>query len=349
MDPELIRACQNVTFGVTGILTAQPLLLRLLGPSFEYVGQAMADLLARYGNENVREIFQRVAGKVTPDKVDQGVSPRVLKAVVEEGSFVHDAVMQEYFASLLATSFGEDDDGALTFINIVKNLTTTQVKTHYLFYSVKRRVHDRRCCAPLPPDIGGETFVPNYLLDQYTKVNDVNGRRQAIRGLVHEGLLGSTFDLQAVAFKPRAQTAVEGIVVSGTVLGAELFLWVHGARHAAPEMLCSPQLPLRDWGGDGIDTRGVLTCDELAQQRETGIALLAVRNLCMGNIDNQAALIAIDDSVARLLESKLRHWLTRDFKKWLSQIRFSESRDRTSELKDRVEQSLSLLGKYRLG
>src|ERR1700681_2872302 len=103
MNVELINACEYLAAGVGGALAAKPLLERLLGPSFDYVGKSMVDLLTRYGNKNVHDVFRGVAGRIEPGSGGT-VHPRVLKTVIEEAAFVDDAVAKEYFSGLLASS-----------------------------------------------------------------------------------------------------------------------------------------------------------------------------------------------------------------------------------------------------
>jgi len=103
-----MHASQQLAATIGGALAAKPLLERLLGPSFDYVGHSMAALLERFGNQNLMGIFKRTAAKLAD--VPKPVDARVLRAVIEDGSFADDAAAQEYFAGLLAASMANDVD-----------------------------------------------------------------------------------------------------------------------------------------------------------------------------------------------------------------------------------------------
>jgi hypothetical protein len=243
MDEELLRASEQLIFGVTGALTARPLLEKLLGRSFEYVGQAMADLLARYGNKNVRDIFGRTAARLQDSEAAVGTHPRVLKTVIEEGSFATDEAAQEYFAGLLASSLsaGSENDEAITFLNLVRNLSVAEIKLHHLIYSLKRILHNPKYFPPIPADVSGELFLPHQLLVEQAGIHTVPARRHALHGLVQQGLISPSFDASSRSFDPSQQGTFDGITLAGTDFGAELFLWVHG-QEAPRRSRCARQL-----------------------------------------------------------------------------------------------------------
>jgi hypothetical protein len=66
------------------------------------------------------------------------VNPRVLKHIFDEGRFCEDPLMTEYLGGILASSKGEDsrDDRGSFYLNEIKSLSTYQIRTHYLIYSV---------------------------------------------------------------------------------------------------------------------------------------------------------------------------------------------------------------------
>ena len=148
MDAELIRLSEQLAKTVGGAIAAKALLERLLGPSFEYAGRSMAALLERYGNRNLNDVFRRAARKLAAsDEPIRSVNPRVLRAVIEDASYTKDDVTAEYFAGLLASSAHGDseDDRAMTFLSIVRSLTSSQIRFHrvaYSFFRVKYMSHE---------------------------------------------------------------------------------------------------------------------------------------------------------------------------------------------------------------
>src|SRR3990167_4792547 len=77
---------------------------KLLGPTADYLGEGIKDW-AKKQKENVGNIFLN-AQKKLGDKIEtEGmVSPKVLKGILNEGSFCEDFLAVEYFGGVLASS-----------------------------------------------------------------------------------------------------------------------------------------------------------------------------------------------------------------------------------------------------
>jgi len=71
---------------------------------------------------------------------DGAVDPRILRAVIEDGSFVSDPLAQTYFAGVLASSRTPtvDDDRALLYLSTLKTLSNRAIKLHFDFYTSVR-------------------------------------------------------------------------------------------------------------------------------------------------------------------------------------------------------------------
>jgi len=292
MDPELLRACEQLSFHIGGAVAAKPLLEKLLGPSFDYAGKATADLLARYGNINLHQIFRRVAARRQPNDTT-AVNPRVLKATIEEGAFATDEVAQEYYAGLLSSAMGvPEDEEALTFLAVVKNLTSSQVRVHHQLYSLKRVSH---LSERGPVDIESELFIPYDLLPPHHEKDRGTWLRHVVRGLVREDLVAPEHDPFAHFYSPVDKASFKGIVLKTTKLGAELFLWVYGHRRLAPECLCLEMTRLDGWNPPTNPLPGLLTSMGIREQRRAiklfHAALQACANLNSG--EAPAALSAL--------------------------------------------------------
>jgi len=245
MDQELMHASQQLAATIGGALAAKPLLERLLGPSFDYVGHSMAALLERFGNQNLMGIFKRTAAKLAD--VPKPVDARVLRAVIEDGSFADDAAAQEYFAGLLAASMANDvDDAALTFLSIVRSLTHSQLRLHHLVYS---SVLEHWFSGASFHEVGQEPRV--FLADDVLMRNDVSIDRAAkehvVAGLLREGLISTNYELNVHYVSTHEQVGHWGMAVSGSPLGAQLFLWVHGLPLSAADDLLRRPLQIDYW------------------------------------------------------------------------------------------------------
>jgi hypothetical protein len=309
------------------------------------VGQAMADLLARYGNKNVRDIFGRTAARLQDSEAAIGAHPRVLKTVIEEGSFATDEAAQEYFAGLLASSLsaGSENDEAITFLNLVRNLSVAEIKLHHLIYSLKRILHNPKYFPPIPADVSGELFLPHQLLVEQAGIHTVPARRHALHGLVQQGLISPSFDASSRSFDPSQQGTFDGITLAGTDFGAELFLWVHGARGAAPESVCSTAQSLNAWTSNGLTITGAAGRYSLSQQHIAAAALRDISNLCSQVGGNVNTIELLNRWISGFMRDRYRYWTPRAFRAWLNEDLNPITDKGISEFRQRVGTCIALL------
>ena len=124
-------------FGAITAYLAKDGIAKLLGPTAAYLGEGLRDLTHRRG-ESIGRIFSNASAKLG-DQLDAPgqVPPRVLRTVMNEGSYCEDSVAVEYLGGVLASSrtkHGRDDRG-VRMARLVDNLSTYQIRTHYLLYS----------------------------------------------------------------------------------------------------------------------------------------------------------------------------------------------------------------------
>ena len=107
---------------------------KILGPTADYLGDELLTLAKkRIGNTD--KIFSSAAKKLG-DKLDRPgqVPPKVLKTIINEGSYFDDAVAVEYFGGVLASSrteVGRDDRGD-RLAKMIDNLSAYQIRSHYI-------------------------------------------------------------------------------------------------------------------------------------------------------------------------------------------------------------------------
>ena len=166
--------------------------------------------------------------------------PKVLKSVINEGSYSEDPVILEYFGGVLASSkteIGRDDRGA-RHIKILDNLSTYQIRTHYLLYSTIAHLFSnsgRRFGLP-ERRAKMEVFLPSEGYATSMEFTEEEWNNPQIldhiwHGLCSDDLIGGEWyygnqeDLQEfVRGVPSA-----GIICQPSALGAELFslgVWV---------------------------------------------------------------------------------------------------------------------------
>ena len=225
--------------GIFAALGGAALVGKLLGPTAEYLGENLKELVKKR-QENTARIF-RNAGKKLGDKIEEegSVPSRVLKEVLGEGSFAEDDVVGEYFGGVLASSRtpeGRDDRG-VTISKLVSRLSSYQLRAHYVFYEAIRQCNRSK---DINLHAGGELFKAQTYIPYATFLVAMEFRKEEasqffsllahiISGLYKERLIhtyryGESDHLLVPDVQP-------GIVVQPSVLGTELFLWAHGKGH----------------------------------------------------------------------------------------------------------------------
>ena len=114
---------------------------RVLGPTADYVGVGL-QLWTEKRVNNVKRIFQKAEKRLGPDIDRPGsVPPRVLKGILDDGSFIEDELGAEYLGGVLASSRSETDrdDRGTTLVALVGRLSTYQLRLHYIFYVLCQR------------------------------------------------------------------------------------------------------------------------------------------------------------------------------------------------------------------
>ncbi|NAZ18194.1 hypothetical protein GT020_19410, partial [Glutamicibacter soli] len=77
---------------------------KLLGPTADYLGGELQEFTKKRIN-NVGKIFKKAENKLG-DKINSpgGVPPKVLKTIINEGSYSDDELAAEYFGGVLASA-----------------------------------------------------------------------------------------------------------------------------------------------------------------------------------------------------------------------------------------------------
>lgn len=213
---------------------------KILGPTAEYLGQGLKSWTEKAG-ANLGRIFQ-VASQRLGNQIDSpgSVPPRVLKGILDEGSFCEDEVGAEYFGGVLASArsgTSRDDRGA-GFIALIGRLSTYQIRGHFLLYRLLKLLFDgsehsvttgegRQALSIFIPSPAFAAGMEMTEKEEYSIVLS-----HTIVGLAGESLLGDRYHFGPAEYlrKNGVPDAPEsgGIIVQPSTLGAELFLWAHG-------------------------------------------------------------------------------------------------------------------------
>lgn len=113
---------------------------KVLGPTADYVGIGLRHWTEKRV-QNAGRIFEKAAEKLG-DKIDEpgSVPPRVLKEVLDEGSYCDDELTAEYFGGVLASSRSgtSRDDRAASYLKLTSELSAYQIRFHYVSYAAWR-------------------------------------------------------------------------------------------------------------------------------------------------------------------------------------------------------------------
>lgn len=212
---------------------------KLLGPTFDYMGGGLKDLVQQR-HEKTEEIFENAQNKLG-EKIDKPgtVPPKVLKTLINDASFSTDPLAVEYFGGVLASSrteLGRDDRGD-RHAKTVDGLSTYQLRAHYLIYATISKIFanqaksfahssDRR---QLQIFIPFEDFVRAMELTE-EEVSNPQIINHIFTGLSSDDLIEGTWQAGGQEdFKNLFKDAPSaGIVCQPSSQGAELYLWAHG-------------------------------------------------------------------------------------------------------------------------
>lgn len=203
-------------------MSLDPVALVVLG----WAGANATAGAGKYLQDRVYHRLEIAFGKASA-KADRPIdaNDRVKAKVFAEAAFTDDDVTLEYLAGVLAAS-GPDDDAGAAIVAQIGRLSADQLAFHYVVYRELRR---------LWPD------VPlNLYQEQEAKRAGIRLRLDDLVGFVKPSRLGAVIGtlIRERLLDDHHQTAIETIdgasiwtiQVRPTGVGAELFLWGHGAR-----------------------------------------------------------------------------------------------------------------------
>ncbi len=231
---------------------------KLLGPTADYVGVGLKNW-AEKRVRNVGRIFEKAADKLGDKIEDPGsVPPRVLKEILDEGSYCDDELTAEYFGGVLASSRSgvTRDDRANSYLKVIAELSSYQVRFHFIAYSAWRNLFSG---SGLRPTFGEDLekmwlFLPystlSAAMDFTTSEPGTDILLHCMSGLQRHDLIQSTHwgskDHVNTVNKTRGWTEVAeaGICIGPTQYGIDLWLWAIGAGSISRNKFLEAQLTL---------------------------------------------------------------------------------------------------------
>jgi hypothetical protein len=121
----------NTAVGAT-VDGAQAFLSRICLPAAEEFGLLLRDRVSHWRANHAARIAEKAKNKLRETRGLEGMQahPRLVAAVLDQGSWADSDQVQEMWAGLLASSCTEDgkDDSNLIFVNLMSQLTAAEAK-----------------------------------------------------------------------------------------------------------------------------------------------------------------------------------------------------------------------------
>lgn len=242
----------DLTVGGGASLVAADLYRRVLGPSIDEIGLALARW-TEYRLRNVGRVVENAAGKMGEGGGE--VPVRVAMRVFEEASYADDNVIVEYLGGVLAsahTLVGRDDRGA-AWATVLRSLSSYQLRAHYVIYRAIRDLYLDGDIDDAQIRYSGGVFIPwtEFCTAMEFGVDEEPQRltTHALAGLfANELIFNPEFSETAEGFEwygGKLKFPAGGVVAVATAQGAELFMWAHGhGTRGSIEDFVSSSLPI---------------------------------------------------------------------------------------------------------
>ena len=216
---------------------------KILGPTSEYLGDGLKNWTEKRV-ENVQRIFSKAQKRIGKDMDDGGsVPPRVLKEILDEGSFCDDEISAEYFGGVLAssrTSVSRDDRGT-TYLKLISELSSYQLRLHYILYYWIREIFKG---SEIRPNFGTDldktyllmhTKLLHSAMDFISEEDSSSILNHCLSGLGRHDLVaygpwGNADHINSMPMDSSWRKVTKGgITLAPTQFGIDLWLWAVGA------------------------------------------------------------------------------------------------------------------------
>lgn len=138
---------------------------KVLGPTLDAIGDDLASCY-RIG---IDKILASAYRKIKDVEDGKAANLRVAHDILRNGAFSTDDFVLEYFGGLLASSRSNDGwkDDATPFVDVVKSLSSSQLRLHYNMYNALEQLvlHDPEICQSSSPSsdaVKSKTLYMHY-------------------------------------------------------------------------------------------------------------------------------------------------------------------------------------------
>lgn len=201
---------------------------KVLGPTLDKVGEDFQKLYEKGRDLIIEKAKEKIAN------IDDGFQSnlRISREVFWNGAFSEEAICAEYFGGILASSRSKDgkDDDNLYFVNVIKNLSSTQLHLHYIIYnSFNKYFVDKK----MKVNVGQQSEITNKTLYfDALKLCEMTGFNFSKIGtdlnILHEQGLISQYEYQSEIPETTPSTKMKSYFkVNPTTFGVTLYAISH--------------------------------------------------------------------------------------------------------------------------
>ena len=214
--------------------------LKLLGPVSEEIGKYLQERIVAMRHKSAEQIVQNAAAKLGDKLASPGAVPlRVVKEVINGGSYNDNPIAIEYYGGVLASSRTEDvqDDRGAIIAKSIERLSIYEIRTHYLIYATIHQlflgskksllVYEHRDNMLISINFAEYDIAMGFENVDKEKRNAIMSA--SLFGLYKEGFLENiNFGDTETLRKETGHVYPPGIIIQPSFHGAELFLYAFG-------------------------------------------------------------------------------------------------------------------------
>lgn len=218
---------------------------RLLGPTVDYLGNGLKNST----DKQVQNLTRLVNNSLTVlgSKLDSDgqVNARIWRHILGAGAFCDDELTLSYFGGVLASSRNNNlvDDRGLTFVSLLESMSSYQIRTHYILYTILRKkltgieinytengwVEENRVYIPYSEF---ESSMNMKLTDRSQRDTYLPHIFWGLRRLELISHFSYTNIDVIGAYHPEAEHP--GFIIAPSLFGIELYMWANGHSDVPP-------------------------------------------------------------------------------------------------------------------
>ncbi len=197
---------------------------KLLGPTFDTMGSDLEKLYS-VGRNKILSFGIRKSNIDDAKKANL----RVTRDIFWNGSFTDEAICAEYFGGILASSRSVDgkDDAGIFYTDIIKSLSSSQLKLHYIIYNSLNKLWLEMPESEQRPNAGMSTETGKYNIwfSSFELQQFGIDLEKDIIALHSKELVGRGYE--ALGHKLNENTEVQYTKLGPTTLGIQLYSVAH--------------------------------------------------------------------------------------------------------------------------